>query len=221
VAGFDISWPQCGKPYPVRPFGAAIVGVNDGHAFTLNPCLGSEARWAGQNLQLYTNVNSPPGSDATDATGPAGRCLPNGSRCLAYNFGYNSAAAALVAAASRGAHSSSWWLDVETMGGCAPRVPTGNTGYWSCVPSLNSVTIQGAIDLLRSRHVTAGVYTTAYQWRIITGGYLPKGGTVPMWIAGLPDGSGRAACQIGPVAGSRPSMVQFWPPATYDTDLAC
>jgi hypothetical protein len=219
--GFDISWPQCGKPYPARPFNVAVVGVNDGHAFSVNPCLASEARWAGRNLQLYANVNSPPAADATDAAGPAGRCPPNGLHCLAYNFGYNGAAAALVVAASQGAQSSAWWLDVETGGSCAPGIPTGNAGYWSCAPSLNSATIQGAIDLLRSHHLTVGVYTTAYQWQIVTGGYVPNGGTVPMWIAGIPADSGRVGCRIGPIAGNRPSMLQYWPALTYDSDLAC
>src|SRR5215211_4539236 len=53
--GYDISWPQCGNPYPVNPaFG--IVGVNRGIVFSPNPCLASEITWGGgARTQLYAN----------------------------------------------------------------------------------------------------------------------------------------------------------------------
>ncbi len=198
----------------------AVVGVNDGRAFTLNPCLTSEARWAGPNLGLYLNVNSPPGVDRTDATGPAGHCPPNGLACLAYNFGFNTALASVAAATVAGVRSPMWWLDVEAQGQCVG-FPTANVGYWSCDPSLNSLSIQGAIDLLHTHHLVAGIYTTAAQWQAITGGYLPRSRPFPTWIAGLPSGSGRAGCQSAPVAGNRPSMLQFWPVTGFDVDLVC
>src|SRR5918996_761646 len=37
--GYDISYPQCGGPFP-ETYGFAIVGVNGGRVFSPNPCLG-------------------------------------------------------------------------------------------------------------------------------------------------------------------------------------
>src|SRR6185295_18639642 len=60
--GFDISWPQCGKPVPAQPYGFGIVGVTGGRAFTTNPCLGDQVAWAsagGAGAGVYINLNSP------------------------------------------------------------------------------------------------------------------------------------------------------------------
>jgi hypothetical protein len=219
--GFDISWPQCGGAYPAPPKGPAVVGVNDGNAFSLNPCLASEARWAGHGIQLYLNLNSPPGLDATDVTGRLGHCPPDALPCLAYNFGWNTAAYSLAQASAQNVRSSKWWIDVETQGSCDAAFPTNEAG-WSCSPILNSLTVQGAIDFLHSHHLTAGVYTTALQWQTLTGGYVPGGGPLRTWIAGVDGASGRSACQSGTVAGVRPQLLQVWPPAAgYDVDLSC
>ena len=57
--GYDISWPQCGGPYPADPaFG--IVGVNKGIVYSANPCLASELIWAGgTSAGLYANTANP------------------------------------------------------------------------------------------------------------------------------------------------------------------
>ena len=65
--GIDISWPQCGKPFPKgQAFG--IVGVNGGKVTNTNPCLAEQLRWAagsgGQvtaqdKVQLYVNTANP------------------------------------------------------------------------------------------------------------------------------------------------------------------
>ena len=67
-------------------------------------------------------------------------------------------------AASQGATSPVWWLDIEN-DICGQ--------YWSCNQSLNSETIQGALDFLRSQKLTAGIYSTQVQYQGITGGYVP------------------------------------------------
>jgi hypothetical protein len=68
-----------------------------------------------------------------------------------------------------------WWLDVEN-DLCGQ--------YWSCNQALNSATIQGALDFLHARRLTAGIYSTSLQYQGITGGYVPSGPQVPIWVAG-------------------------------------
>ena len=165
--GYDISWPQCGGPYP-GSHQVGIVGVNDGHAFSTNSCLGDEVAWAGPAHSLYMNVNSPNGSSNSEgASGPAGTCS-SGSDCWAYNYGYNAAVSSVAAAISAGAVAQQWWLDVET----------GN--YWSGNTDANTNVIEGAVAALRHAGLSVGVYSTPYQWGEITGAAQLG---VPVWVA--------------------------------------
>ena len=97
TTGNDISWPQCGGSFPVgQAFG--IVGVNDGLANTLNPCLGednggslstSELSWAWQSTgksapgvapkaALYVNTADPGQVVPVVADWPKSNTDPNG-----------------------------------------------------------------------------------------------------------------------------------------------
>src|SRR5947208_6184618 len=49
LSGFDVSFPECHGGYPGHVSGQGIVGANGGRAFTPNPCLADEIRWASQN----------------------------------------------------------------------------------------------------------------------------------------------------------------------------
>jgi hypothetical protein len=116
--GNDVSYPQCGASLPSgQAFG--IVGVNDGLANTLNPCLGpssrypsytqSELYWAvakstGRSSQaeasLYVNT-ADPGNGVSDwptisSGDPYGDCTTSGtsskgqdSTACAWQYGYN------------------------------------------------------------------------------------------------------------------------------------
>ena len=159
--GSDISWPQCGQGYPATPaFG--IVGVNNGRPDTANPCLVSEYRWAlaSGTVELYMNTANP-GAVAGVTSGSD-----------AYRYGY---AAARYAFTYATAHVSAgpghlWWLDVET----------GNS--WSSDQAANTADIAGSIAYLRSKNVMVGIYSTQYQWGVITGGAsIPS---VPNWVPG-------------------------------------
>lgn len=220
--GYDVSWPQCGQSYPPQPYTVAIVGVNDGQAFSTNPCLGSEASWAGSGLNLYININSPSSADGTDQSGPAGSCAPGDNACLAYNYGYNAAAGSVTMAANQGVAAPTWWLDVETAGRCASQFPTNGTGYWSCNTSLNATTVQGAIDGLRHAGLVAGDYSTSYQWGVITGGFVPSGASVPNWIAGADPSSTSSWCSGShDFGGGHAWLLQLATSGPYDRDQAC
>jgi hypothetical protein len=59
ATGNDISFPQCGSAFPSgQAFG--IVGVNDGLAETLNPCLGADPSYS--DSELYWAVSSSTGT---------------------------------------------------------------------------------------------------------------------------------------------------------------
>ncbi|MGA3216005.1 MAG: hypothetical protein ABSD97_10005, partial [Acidimicrobiales bacterium] len=133
----------------------------------------------GAPYNLYMFLNSPTSSDTIDQQGPKGTCDEftgtEQQSCLAYNYGFNSAEEAMAYAGSQGATSPVWWLDIEN-DLCGQ--------YWSCNQSLNALTIQGALDYLHSQQVTAGIYSTSVQWQGITGGYVPSGPQIPIWVAG-------------------------------------
>lgn len=203
--GYDISWPQCGAALPPHAQ-VAVVGVNGGWAFTGNPCFDSEARWAGNNLTTYINLNSPRGPAGDWARGPAGRCAPGALACESYNYGYNTAEFSVRSAARLRAHSSTWWLDVET------------ASYWSSDQAANARVVAGAVAALRANRLKPAVYSTGYQWDIITGGYRP--GTTAWYPTGIFTHSPSRWCKPTSFAGGPVSLVQSMN-GRFDGDYSC
>jgi len=204
--GYDVSWPQCGGPLPPKAR-VAVVGVNGGWAFTENPCFASEARWAGDNLSTYINLNSPRGSDPAQwANGPGGHCARGNFYCMSYNYGYNTARFSVTKALEDGARSKTWWLDVEL----GPN--------WSSSQRDNAAVVAGAIAALRSVGLRAAVYSTTYQWDIITGGFVP--GTSAWYPTGIATPHPVRWCWPRSFAGGPISLVQS-AAGRYDGDYAC
>ena len=206
-AGYDISWPQCGGPYPGLPAGTfGVVGVNGGRPYTSNPCFADQFGWAGgSGLQPTVYVNLQYGESGA---GPR-TCMADDHACLAYNYGFGAARYAFdVAWDSTGGQSQSvpiWWLDVET-----ENVWNGDTG-------LNSAVIQGAIDYLKDQARAPGIYSTAFQWGGIAGGFAPEG--VIGWVAGGEDENDYGRC--GPLwANGFTVMFQFLV-GEFDQDVPC
>lgn len=185
----------------------AVVGVNGGWAFSGNPCFKAEANWAGRNLSTYINLNSPQGGDSGQwASGPAGRCPKGNGYCRSYNFGYNTAEFSVRTANAAGAHSKTWWLDVEI------------GSYWSSSRHDNAGVIAGAIAALRANGLNAEVYSTNYQWDVITGGYVP--GTGAWYPTGITTNSPARWCYARSFAGGRVSLVQS-AVGPFDGDYSC
>ncbi len=269
--GYDVNWPQCsgsqagnlpGPPGDIAgsaAYSIAIVGVDGWAVGSDNPCLAAEIAWAKNATEpaghspgtpaydLYIFLNSPASTSTIDQSGPAGTCskLSGGAKdhCLAYNYGYNAAIDAISYASSQGASATRWWLDIEN-DACAPGIynDISNGEYWSCNQELNSATIQAALDAVRSKGLTAGIYSTSIQYKGITGGYVPTGGSgpLPLWIAGAnwtsppypsstgyPAPSANAAyCAGGSLAfaGGQPVILQETPGPNgypFDPDYAC
>ena len=223
VPGYDISWPQCGAPYPVNPaFG--IVGANKGIVFSPNPCLASEVTWAGgTSAALYANAGNP--GPALSTHWPTGQTSPQvcsaatpDTAACAYDYGYNAAADSYAAAVSAFAAlglstspaGSPWWLDVEI------------SNSWRTDVTLNVAALSGAVYYLGSvaRVASLGFYSTSYQWGVITGGTTTFS-AYPSWVAGAADAAGATANCAGPgFTGGGVTLAQY-PSGGFDADLRC
>ena len=209
--GWDVSWPQCGKPLPGGPRGYAIIGVTDGHLFDMNPCLAEQHRWStrsGSLGGLYVNVNWPSRAAEPQLAARMARvCDGADLDCQLYQWGFQGVSEAIAGADARHVSAPMWWLDVET------------ANRWSADKRRNALIVQGAIDALRKRGLAIGVYSTSYQWGVIVGDFSPG---LPNWIAG-PNNVTQAAeaCRVGPTfGGGEPWMVQY-PHRGYDGNLMC
>ncbi len=210
--GYDISWPQCGRSLPQDETQVAVVGINGGTPFTTNPCLGEQVLWARRATlpyDVYLNLNWPDAAELPNASnGPKGVCAATDVSCLGYNYGWNAVASAAGTAASAGATATTWWLDVET------------GDHWSADTTANAAVVQGAIDAVRSRGLTAGIYSVSFMWQQLTNGYQAP--TVPVWIPG-PKSIDYAQYYCGQVHsfdGGQVWLVQY-PRGALDGDLIC
>jgi len=221
--GYDISWPQCGNPYPSNPaFG--IVGVNKGIVFSANPCLASEITWAGgATAQLYANTGNP--GPALSSHWPKGQTSPRycdpanaDTADCAFDYGYNAAAdpyADAVAAfnalgLTASPAATTWWLDVET------------SNSWRSDTSLNVAALQGeAAYLTGVAHVAKlGVYSTSYQWGVIAGGSTAFA-AYTSWIAGVGSlKNAQSHCVGTGFTGGGITLAQYALNG-FDADLVC
>ncbi|MDQ3756957.1 MAG: hypothetical protein M3394_03815 [Actinomycetota bacterium] len=203
--GWDVSWPQCGRNLANLPrgrHGYAIVGVTRGHLYSVNECLTPEHHWSmtgGGLAGLYINSNYPYREEEPQLAAMfADACEPSDLGCQLYQYGLRGARQAVKDAHAAGVSAPLWWLDVETV------------NRWSPDVNLNTRIVRGVIDGLLDAKLRIGVYSTAYQWQVITGGMQIPG--VPLWIAtGGSIGDGPPTC-TNPgkaFAGGVPYLVQF------------
>jgi len=156
--GYDVSSYQCGQSLPSgQVFG--IVQATGWSGSAPNPCLSTEAQWAGGGLQLYLFLSD--GSDSTNQ--------PGCDQDVQCNFGFEAATYAYDYAQSQAVNPSvPWWIDVEP-------------ANWSSDTAANDQVIEGALIELRGLGVnTVGIYTSPRTWSSIAGNYQPS---VPVWLA--------------------------------------
>ena len=216
-SGYDFSYVQCGVSAPSAQFG--IAGVNGGYPFTYyNGCLSAEysAAPAG-HASLYVNTGYDPSYTAIDGRHMEDDCASASSQVsatpaqqAAWAVGCSEAERDLGYATSQGAVApAAWWLDVET------------SNSWSTSDlSLNRYTIEGLVTRLRaSTSAPIGIYSTSYQWGVITGGYQPA--VDATWVATGQRTVKRARsyCTGTSFTGAPIWLVQYV--ASYDHDLAC
>lgn len=234
TAGYDASFPQCSGGYPPNAR-FAIVGVNGGLSDNANPCLAGELQWArstpGQKrprqprVSLYIDTGNPGGHHVSDwptgGSAPAyGRCNGKLTNACSYIYGEQRAAHSyrLVAAVSPvEAQTAPWWLDVEL------------AASWAGTYQLNVAALQGFLAGLRNAGATSaiGIYSTAAQWRDITG--LTAQTTtaafyhqLPDWVAGTEGTRAQAQqnCADGGFTGVAPTLAQYRI-GPRDADLRC
>jgi len=244
--GHDVSSPQCGGTMPASGvFG--IVGVTAGLPFSVNPCLATEAAWAvgtGEAM-LYTNTANPGPTSQNWPDAGTGRCLVDTSATdpgCAYEYGRKAAGDALAKATSALAGvldptTVTWWLDVE-----GQRAPSDFGNSWEDDQPANAATVQGFVDGLRQGAVPeVGVYSTAWQWNDITGGYTRARNASyrsawgfsalypiedgPVWFAGLGTLDEAAAeCGTASFTGGQRLLAQYQDvtaSGTFDGDGRC
>jgi len=235
--GYDVSFPQCGRVLPTSA-GFGIVGVNNGHPFSTNPCLASELRWAGSTLSgapaFYLNTGSP--GPAYSSSWPTSQQSPlvcdgaNSTAC-SYDFGWNAArvsfANAVNAETTNGstsptatAKSAHWWLDVET----------GNTwetieplyGRTASSQAIDQAEIKGSLAYFANNGVAfVGIYSNIPQWNVITGGTGSTLSAVQAWMPGFANlTDAEAACGLPSFTGGRVAMIQY-PSNGLDGDYVC
>jgi len=235
TTGYDASYPQCSGSYPSNPlFG--IVGVNGGLANNANPCLTDELRWArdapGQKqpeqppLSFYI-VTANPGGERHVADWPGGGTTPLYAACngrltnaCSYIYGEQRADRSYRLAAARdpvAARTAPWWLDVEL------------TASWAGTYQLNIAALQGFVAGLQHAGATGpiGIYSTAAQWKDITGLTAQTTRTafdrrLPDWVAGTRAtlGQARQNCRNGSFTDVAPTLAQYRI-GEQDADLRC
>lgn len=211
--GYDLSYPQCvsaDRP----PAGArfAVVGINNGKAFTVNPCLARQLRQSA-TVARAVYVNS--GYNPDNQSRASRACVDLGERVegtpdqqTAYAIGCAEAEHATAAFHAAGAFTPTvWWIDVE------------NSNSWDEEDlNLNRYSLQGLIDRLGVEGSPVGIYSTFREWRVITGSW--QVGVAANWVAGR---SPAAACAGPGFTGSPVWLAQeleTWPDG-LDSDWAC
>ena len=229
-ATYDVSYPQCGAALP-SPIDGGIVGVNNGIAFSSNPCLATEWTWAASSPAyapaFYANTANP--GPAFSSHWPVGQSTPQycdpattNSTACAYDYGSNYATDALSRASgvTSSAASVQWWLDVET--GNSWETLESTYGQTATSRANDRASIAGAVDALRTAGVpSVGIYSTAYQWTQITGGSGSQFQAQPAWVAGVgTQSTAQSNCASTSFTGGPVTLAQYARNG-YDADYHC
>lgn len=241
----DLSFPQCIGTLPRSTSGSVgVLGTNNGIAYSTNPCLSRELEWAKRLSSapaFYANTGNPGPAIAKHwPIGQAGprvcsAASPNSIGC-SYDYGWNAARQSFSSAtdaaqrlhhidrsdARRRVANVDWWLDVETM----------NT--WLAVDGVPSraaqvrdtAAIVGEMESLRYLGVSqVGIYSTSYQWNVITGGAKVTAGqfgATPQWLAGYESKAAAiTGCDGAAFMVSRVHMTQYLASDGFDADIIC
>jgi hypothetical protein len=221
--GHDISWPQCssadggyGLPMPPEQSDFVIVGLTRGRAFTENPCLADQVRWARDHDKpnhAYAMGTFPTPSQL-EAHGDDGPWESTRAGQLR-NVGYAAAEFAVESMDSLDWHPPMVWIDVEARP--AQPWPIGSPAR----EEENRFVLEGLMRGLEDNGFAYGLYSYAAGWREITGNWdLPS---VPVWAtAGRLEHPDEALerCSQRSFSGG-PVHIAQWYDDTRDYDRTC
>jgi hypothetical protein len=209
--GYDVSYPQCSGARAPAGAGFSVIGVNDGRAFSINPCFRSEWQAAAGTRAVYFNSGYEPDNAAqatADCLGRSQYQTGGATRQMAYAIGCSEAVFAVNTLALEGAGRTVMiWLDVE------------EANSWDLSDlDLNQTSLQAEIDELAAYGRVVGLYGTFAQWHEILGDWQPQG-VVADWLAGQQPG---AVCGTDGFSGHPVWVVQeldTW--SGVDSDWTC
>lgn len=212
--------------------------VNTGNPMLyINPSTGLPTdTWKLVNLNKYADraaygYSNPYGTCVADSVNTAYGAK---TAACAYLYGWDRAqddirvyfaAAASAAGVSTTPSAYRWWLDVETGNSWA----SGSNAYLTA----NVADLEGMVAAFAKFGLTKasyGVYSTSYQWGVITGGLVkttsPLYGALTWYTVGGPysvsTGTSKAqkACGTTGLSGGKIVLTQFWD-SVSDYDLSC
>jgi hypothetical protein len=223
-----------------------VLGVTGGRPYRVQPCLEAQLRWAertvGRVPSFYANTANPGRRYSTHW--PAGQSHPRACRAsnasapeCSYDYGWNATvdafnkAVAAKMAVGRLTHATAkarvaavwWWLDVETSNSWETlEAPYGQKTQWKLNDTMS---ILGSVAALHAEGVAnVGIYSTAFQWKQITGGLsitLDRFAKNPVWVAGFANRTKAAAgCKGGTFTGGKVLLTQYIA-GSFDRDYAC
>ena len=206
--GYDVSWPQCGKPAPAHGT-FAIIGVNAGSPFTGNLCVSDEyaAAPGSRAPSLYINTGYRDGyrEFVTSGCRQRSRSISGTSpQRMAWAIGCAESETSINYARAVGVDRiSMWWLDVETV------------NRWSRDRGLNRYALQGAVSRLAQTGLPVGIYSSTPMWLLITGTLSAPGYVSAEWNA-----AGSCALPFTPLT-RLPVWLAQHAHSDLDHDTAC
>ncbi len=160
--GYDISWPQCGKPPPA--YGTfAVLGVNGGAPFSGNLCLVDQYAAAPRSAppSLYINTGYEDGYRYLVTSGCKNQSHSisgTNQERAAWAIGCSESETSIRYAYALGVSSiAMWWLD--------------------------RFTLQGAVTRLSQTDLPVGIYSSLPMWWLITGSLALPGYLSAVWNA--------------------------------------
>jgi hypothetical protein len=217
AVGNDVGYQSCATALPTGgSFG--VVGTTAGQPFQASGCLESEYAWAKAltyRPQYYINLANPGHKSKHWGKGGPRTChkKPKYDAGCAYDYGYQTAAAAWSYVKAIGSNGSGrWWLDVE---------PDNSWGYSQSGRAANIADIRGALHYLRHRsHTAVGIYTETIWWDSITASSTSFS-HVPVWGGGANNRKrAKANCKLHSITGGHALLAQ-WIKGGVDHDVAC
>jgi hypothetical protein len=245
--GVDLSYPQCGTDVKLNTPAFVIVGLNNGIAKEVNPCLGTQIT---QATSIYINSGNPGKTNAKKwpASGEfqGENCHGDDSIACAHEYGKEIAAAAVAtfaqqlnASHAKPIQNPTWWIDVEVGNnwqcnkGLSPLCAERNTEQVAGgAYGRNAAVLDGMSSELKAKGNTVGIYTNPEQWDLIVADSVkklpnkyPSLKDTQVWINGATTkNQAENNCKTAPFGGlGKVTLSQFLPDTApqIDRDVLC